>query len=135
MTQTIKIRFTEPQIALIMRAYPNCNLGQLTEVSFEFDQAGRIIDCIGTIKDGGNIDHNHAGSGLARLYEAARRRIEELAALKPEVIFAAHRRSRQCTVRLQRSQSCSRRWPILSPMALSQATRIRAATSPGSPRT
>src|SRR5262249_15339340 len=31
-----------------------------------FDQAGKIIDCIGTIKDGGNIEHDYAGSGLAR---------------------------------------------------------------------
>ena len=56
MKPTIKIRFTEPQIALVMRAHPNCNLDRLTELSFEFDQAGKIIDCIGTIKDGGNID-------------------------------------------------------------------------------
>ena len=57
-----------------MRAHPNCNLERLTELSFEFDQAGKIIDCIGTIKDGGNIDHDYAGSGLARLYEKARRK-------------------------------------------------------------
>jgi len=73
MKVTTRIRFTEPQIALVMRAYPNCNLDRLTEVSFEFDQAGTILDCIGTIKDGGNIDHDYAGSGLARLYETARR--------------------------------------------------------------
>src|SRR2546430_3834457 len=72
MTQTIKIRFTEPQIALVTRAYPNCNLDHLTELAFEFDQAGKIIECIGTIKDGGNIDHDYAGSGLARLYQTAR---------------------------------------------------------------
>jgi hypothetical protein len=71
---TIKIRFTEPQIALVMRALPNCNLDRLTEVSFEFDQAGKIIDCTGTIKDGGSIDHDYAGIGLARLYDAARRK-------------------------------------------------------------
>jgi hypothetical protein len=69
-----KIRFTESQIALVMRASPNCNLDRLTEISFEFDQAGKIVDCIGTIKDGGNIDHDYAGSGLARLYETARRK-------------------------------------------------------------
>ena len=74
MKPTIKIRFTEPQIALVMRAHPNCNLERLTELSFEFDQAGKIIDCIGTIKDGGNIDHDYAGSGLARLYDKARRK-------------------------------------------------------------
>jgi hypothetical protein len=28
----------------------------LSELSFEFDQAGKIIDCIGTIKVGGNIE-------------------------------------------------------------------------------
>jgi hypothetical protein len=75
MKPTTKIRFTEPQIALLMRAYPNCNLDHLTELSFEFDPAGKIIDCIGTIKDGGNMDHDYVGSGLARLYERARRRL------------------------------------------------------------
>jgi hypothetical protein len=74
MKPTTKIRFTEPQIALLMRANPNCNLDRLTELSFEFDQAGKIIDCIGTIKGGGNIDHDYAGSGLARLYATARRK-------------------------------------------------------------
>jgi hypothetical protein len=75
MKPTIKIRFTEPQIALVTRAYPNCNLDHLTELAFEFDQAGKIIECIGTIKDGGNIDHDYAGSGLARLYQTARRQL------------------------------------------------------------
>jgi len=73
MKPTTKIRFTEPQIAFVMRAHPNCNLDYLSELSFEFDQAGKVIDCIGTIKDGGNIDPNYAGTGLARLYETARR--------------------------------------------------------------
>jgi hypothetical protein len=73
MKPTIKIRFTEPQIALAMSAYPNCNLDHLNELSFEFDQAGTIVNCIGTIRDGGNIDHDYAGSGLARLYETAHR--------------------------------------------------------------
>jgi hypothetical protein len=73
MKSTIKIRFTESQIALVMRAHPNCNLDRLTELSFEFDQSGKIIDCIGRIKDGGNIDHDYCGSGLARLYKTARR--------------------------------------------------------------
>jgi hypothetical protein len=66
MKPTIKIRFTEPQIALVMRAHPNCNLERLTELLFEFDLAGKIIDCLGTIKDGGNIEDDFAGSGLAR---------------------------------------------------------------------
>jgi hypothetical protein len=74
MKPTIKIRFTEPQIALVMHAHPNCNLGHLTELSFEFDGTGKIVDCIGTIKNGGNADHDYAGSGLARLYERARRK-------------------------------------------------------------
>ena len=47
----------------------------MTELSFEFDQAGKIIDCVGKIKDGGNIDRDYAGSGLARLYETARRQL------------------------------------------------------------
>jgi hypothetical protein len=47
-----------------MRAYPNCNLGHLAEVSFEFDQTGKIIDCLGTIKDGGDVEaRNHRASG------------------------------------------------------------------------
>ena len=75
MKPTTKIRFTEPQIALVMRAHPNCNLERLTELSFEFDRAGKIVDCLGTIKDGRDIDHDYAGSGLARLYETARRRL------------------------------------------------------------
>jgi hypothetical protein len=75
MKSTTKIRFTEPQIAFVMRAHPNCNLDQLTELFFEFDQAGKIVDCIGTIKDGANIDHNYAGRGLALLYERARRQL------------------------------------------------------------
>jgi len=69
MKPTTKIRFTEPQIALVIRAHPHCNLDNLAEL--EFDQAGKIIDCIG----GGNINHNYAGSGLARLYERARRQV------------------------------------------------------------
>ena len=77
MRTTTKIRFTEQQIALVMRAHPNCNLDHLTELSFEFDQAGKIIDCVGTIKNGGNLDHDYAGSGLARLYETARRKLAD----------------------------------------------------------
>jgi hypothetical protein len=73
MKPTIKIRFTEPQIELVMRAHPNCNLDRLTELCFEFDQIGMVIDCFGKIKDGGNADHDYAGSGLAQLYETARR--------------------------------------------------------------
>jgi hypothetical protein len=73
MQPTTKVRFTEPQIALMIRAYPNCNLDHLIEVSFEFDQVGNVIECISAIKGGGNIDHNCVLSGLARLYEIARR--------------------------------------------------------------
>jgi hypothetical protein len=75
MKPTIKIRFTEPQIELVIRAHPNCNLDYLTEVYFEFDQTGEIVDCVGRIRDGGNIDHDFAGSGLARLHEKACRRL------------------------------------------------------------
>jgi hypothetical protein len=75
MNPTIKIRFTEPQIALVLRAHPNCNLDHLTELSFEFDQAGEVVDCRGTIKPGGKVDHDYAGSGLARLYYTARRQL------------------------------------------------------------
>src|SRR5262249_23618451 len=75
MKAAIKIRFTESQIALLMRAHPNCNLDHLTELSFEFDETGRIIDCRGTIKDGGEADHDYAGRGLARLSEKDRRQL------------------------------------------------------------
>jgi hypothetical protein len=75
MKPTTKIRFTEPQIALVMRAHPNCNLDHLIELSFEFDPAGKVLDCVGTIKDSGNMDHNYAGSGLARLCKRARRQL------------------------------------------------------------
>jgi hypothetical protein len=34
-----------------------------------------MIDCTGTTKDGGNIDRDYAGSGLACLYERARRQL------------------------------------------------------------
>jgi hypothetical protein len=74
MKPKIKIRFTEPQLALLRCAHPHCNLDQLSELAFEFDEAGKIIDCNAIIKDGGNIHHDYAGSGLARLYETARRK-------------------------------------------------------------
>src|SRR5262245_23390649 len=48
--------------------HAGCNLDRLTEVSF---QAGKIVDCIGI--GWRNIRHDYAGSGLARLYEMARR--------------------------------------------------------------
>jgi hypothetical protein len=73
MKQTTEFRFTESQIALVMRAHPNCNLDHLTEVSFEFDHVGRVIDCVGRVSQGGNLTHDYTGSGLARLYKAARR--------------------------------------------------------------
>jgi hypothetical protein len=44
MKLTTKIRFTEPQIALVMHAHPNCNLDHLTELFFDLhrhDQARR----------------------------------------------------------------------------------------------
>jgi hypothetical protein len=75
MNPTTKIRFTEPQITFVMRAHLNCNLDRLTELFFEFDQDGKIVDCTGTIKAGGNVDHDYAGRGLALLYERARRQL------------------------------------------------------------
>jgi hypothetical protein len=33
MRATTKIRFTEPQIALVMRAHPDCNLDHLNSIS------------------------------------------------------------------------------------------------------
>jgi hypothetical protein len=55
-----------PKTHATRAANANGRLDRLTELSFEFDQAGKIVDCIGTIKDGGNVDHDYAGSGLAR---------------------------------------------------------------------
>ena len=75
MDPTTKIRFTEAQIVLVMRAHPSCNLDSLSELSFEFDRFGRIVDCNGTAKHGPRIDRVYAGRGLARLYEIACRRI------------------------------------------------------------
>ena len=75
MKATTKIRFTESQIEFVIRAHPTCNLDHLAEVSFEFDQTGKIIDCLGTIKDGGSVNHDYVGNGLPRLYELARRQL------------------------------------------------------------
>jgi hypothetical protein len=96
MKPTTKVRFTEPQIALVMRAHPNCNLDRLTEISFEFDQAGTIIDCIGTIKDGGNVDHDYAGSGLARLYEAARHQFRTRQTSATILQFPSNKMKKRC---------------------------------------
>ena len=65
MKPTTKIRFTEPQIALMMRAHPNYNL----ELSFAFDQTGKIIDCIGT-KDSENIAPEGGAKPLVSALEA-----------------------------------------------------------------
>jgi len=96
MTRTIKIRFTEPQIALVMRAHPNCNLDRLTELSFEFDQAGKIVDCVGTLKDGGNVNHDYTVSGHARLYETARRQFTARQTSGTILQFSKRREARQC---------------------------------------
>ena len=96
MKTTTKIRFTEPQIALVMRAHPDCNLDHLTELSFEFDDAGKIIDCVGTIKDGGNVDRDYVGSGLARLYERARRQLTDRQASATILQFPDGERLAKC---------------------------------------
>ena len=43
MKSTIRIRFTESQIALVMRAHPNCNLDRLTEVSLNSIRLERLL--------------------------------------------------------------------------------------------
>jgi hypothetical protein len=50
---TTKIRFTEPQIALVMRAHPNCNLGHLTELFFEFDKAEELLIALVQLRTAG----------------------------------------------------------------------------------
>src|SRR4249920_3077437 len=102
MTQTITIRFTEPQIALVMRAHPNCNLDRLAELSFEFDQAGKIIDCTGTIKDGGSMDHDYAGSGLARLYCDGTPSIDGSTNQRDDIAFFERREACQCVEMIPR---------------------------------
>src|SRR5262245_53741173 len=89
MKPIIKIRFNETKIELVSEAQqqynpntyqykstiPNCNQNRLNKISFEFNHSRKIIDCIGTIKNVANPNHNYAGSGLARLYEKALRRL------------------------------------------------------------
>jgi hypothetical protein len=53
MKTTTKIRFTEPQIALVMRAHPNCNLGHLTELFFEFDKAEELLIALVQLRTAG----------------------------------------------------------------------------------
>jgi hypothetical protein len=72
MKPTTKIRFTEPQIALLMRAHPDCNLDGLIELTFFFDQNGHLIDCTGKI-EGDDAERDYAGLGLILTYEMARR--------------------------------------------------------------
>jgi hypothetical protein len=74
MKPTIKIRFTEPQIALVMRAHPNCNLDGLLELTFCFDQDGRLLDCTGKI-EGDDNERDYAGLGLILTYEMACRNL------------------------------------------------------------
>jgi hypothetical protein len=95
MKPIIKIRFTGPQIELVMRAHPHCNLDHLSEFSFEFRSGPKIIDCIGTIKDGGNIDHNYAGSGLARLYETGAPSIGNSTNQRNNIAISERREARQ----------------------------------------
>jgi hypothetical protein len=87
MKSTIKIRFTEPQIALVMRAHPNCNLDRLTELSFEFDQSGKIFDYIGTIKDGGRLIVVSSHTPAAAAYLRSKRSSGLPAGLGPVNMF------------------------------------------------
>jgi hypothetical protein len=75
MKLTIKIGFTEFQIALASRAHPPAISTRLTELSFAFDQTENIVDCIGTIKDSWTLDQDYAGKGLVYFYDMARRRL------------------------------------------------------------
>jgi hypothetical protein len=43
MKSTTKIRFTEPQIALVMRAHPNCNLDHLMSYILNSIRPGRLL--------------------------------------------------------------------------------------------
>jgi hypothetical protein len=70
MKPTTKIRFTEPQIAFLRRAHPDCNLDGLAELTFFFDQDGHLIDCTGRI-EGDDTERDYAGLGLILMYEMA----------------------------------------------------------------
>ena len=67
---TTKIRFTAPQIALLRRARPGCNLDGLVELTFFFDQSGHLIDCTGKIEED-DTGQEYAGLGLALMYAMA----------------------------------------------------------------
>jgi hypothetical protein len=75
----MKITFNHWRLALIRRAHPGCNLDNLSEVTFEFDEAGNIIDCTGRLEDT-TITHSHVGEGLVTLHAMAVRQREQLAA-------------------------------------------------------
>ena len=65
-----EIRFTSPQIGLLRRAHPGCNLEGLVELIFFFDQSGHLLDCVGKITGDGSERHC-VGLGLTLMYEMA----------------------------------------------------------------
>jgi hypothetical protein len=71
----------------------------------EFDQTRKIIDCIGTTKPGGNVDHDYAGTGLARLYEMARRQMTGRQTSATILLFSKGEKLGRGSV------NGSRRWP------------------------
>jgi hypothetical protein len=69
----MNIRFTAFQIELVKLADPASQLHNLTELTFEFDESGNVIDCLGRCPRGEQLtvdDYN--GPGLLRLQHLAR---------------------------------------------------------------
>jgi len=71
----VVIEFSEPVLALIRRAHPQCNLDGLIGISFKFDRHGNVIDCTGVI-DGTKPSEAFQGKGLVLLQDQAKRRFE-----------------------------------------------------------
>jgi len=67
------IRYTHFQLDLIEQAHPDVDLGNLVEVSFEFDREGQIVNCVG--RADGEPEDNYDGPELRRLYVMARRQL------------------------------------------------------------
>jgi hypothetical protein len=69
----MNIRFTAFQIELVKRADPASQLHNLTELTFEFDKGGNVIDCLGRCEGLQLTDDDYDGPGLLRFFEMARK--------------------------------------------------------------
>lgn len=75
MRHRTKIRFTGPQLAFVREAHPHCRFDDLTEVTFEFDRAGNVVDCTAKIdRNAPKRDSMLYAGAVARLYAIALKR-------------------------------------------------------------